>query len=137
MPRRKRKFDALRTIWRVPDDLWAKIQVVLDRYPPTRSVWRKRNEQRQALNGIIHRVRSGVHWNQLPRESGDDSSAHRTLRRRVRLGIFDHIWAVLVNECEELCGVDWEWQAGDTATGKARLGEISLVPTQSTVARKE
>jgi len=28
----------------------------------------------------------------------------------------------MVEECEELGGVDWEWQAADCALGKARLG---------------
>jgi hypothetical protein len=28
----------------------------------------------------------------------------------------------LVEECEELGGTNWEWQAADTATGKARFG---------------
>ena len=29
-----------------------------------------------------------------------------------------------MEECEELGGVDWEWQAADGAMGKARLGGI-------------
>jgi putative transposase len=137
MPRRRRKIDPLPTIWRVPDDLSAKIQLILDRYDPPKRVGRKRIDQRQALNGIIYRMRSGVQWNQLPREFGNDSSVHRTFQRWVRLGVLDRIWAVLVNECEKLAGVDWEWQAADTAMGKARFGGIRLVPIQPTVARKE
>jgi putative transposase len=74
------------------------------------------------LDGIIYRLRSGVQWNQLPKEFGDDSSVHRTFQRWVRLGLFDRIWAVLVADCAALGGVNWEWQAADTATGKARLG---------------
>ena len=67
-------------------------------------------------------MRSGVQWNQLPKEFGDDSSVHRTFQRWVELDVFDRIWAALVEECEELGGVNWEWQAADTAMGKARLG---------------
>jgi putative transposase len=137
MPRRKRKFDPLPTIWRAPDDFWAKIQLILAQYDPPKPVGRKRIDQRQALNGMIYRMRSGVQWNQLPGGFGDDSSVHRTFQRWVRLGVFDHIWAILVNECEELGGVDWEWQAADTAMGKARLGGTRLAPTQPTVARRE
>ena len=126
MPRRKRETSetVLPTIWRVPDELWAKIEPILAAYDPPKRVGRKRINQRRALDGIIYRMRSGAQWNQLPKEFGDDSSVHRTFQRWERLGVFDRIWAVLVEECEELGGVNWEWQAADGAMGKARLGGI-------------
>lgn len=124
MPRRKRDSDArpLPTIWRVSDELWAKVEPILIRQDPPRRMGRKRIDQRRALNGIIYRLRSGVQWNELPKEFGDDSSVHRTFQRWVKLKVFDAIWATLVADCEELGGVDWEWQAADAAMGKARLG---------------
>jgi len=126
MPRQKREHEErpLPTIWCVPDELWAKIVPILAQYDPPKRLGRKRIDQRRALDGIIYRLRSGVQWNQLPKEFGDDSSVHRTFQRWANLGIFDHIWALLVSECEELGGVDWEWQAADAAMGKARLGGI-------------
>ena len=37
--------------------------------------------------------------------------------------VFPRLWALLIEECEELrIEVDWEWQAADSAMGKARLG---------------
>jgi putative transposase len=137
MPRRKQDVEALPTIWRVPEDLWAKIRVILDQYDPPKPVGRKRIDQRCALNGIIYRMRSGVQWNELPKEFGDDSSVHRTFQRWIRLRVFDRIWAVLVADCEQLGGVDWEWQAADAALSKARLGGTWSAPTQPTGARTE
>jgi len=124
MPRRRRDNSArpMPTIWRVPDELWAKIERILNQQDPPRRMGRKRIDQRRALNGIIYRLRSGVQWNELPEEFGDDSSVHRTFQRWLRLKVFDAIWATLVANCEELGGVDWEWQAADAAMGKARLG---------------
>jgi putative transposase len=112
----------LPTIWRVSDELWAKVEPILIRQDPPRRMGRKRIDQRRALNGIIYRLRSGVQWNELPKEFGDDSSVHRTFQRWIRLKVFDAIWATLVTDCEELGGVDWEWQAADAAMGKARFG---------------
>lgn len=137
MPRRKQDVEPLPTIWRVPEDLWAKIRVILDQYDPPKPVGRKRIDQRCALNGIIYRMRSGVQWNELPKEFGDDSSVHRTFQRWIRLRVFDRIWAVLVADCEQLGGVDWEWQAADAALSKARLGGTWSAPTQPTGARTE
>ena len=126
MPGRKRQVEQppLPTIWHVPDDLWAKIEVVLAQYDPAKPIGRKRIDPRRALDGIIYRLRSGVQWNHLPKEFPDDSSEHRTFQRWVGLGIFERIWAQLIGECEELGGVNWEWQAADAAMGKARLGGI-------------
>ena len=114
----------LPTIWRVPDELWDKIAPILAQYDPPKTTGRRRMDQRLALDGIIYRMRSGCQWNYLPKELGDDSSIHRTFQRWERLDIFDLIWAALVEGCEELGGVNWEWQAADAAMGKARLGGI-------------
>lgn len=124
MPRRKREtsLEPLPTIWRVPDELWAQIEPILAQYDPPKATGRKRIDPRRALDGIIYHLRSGVQWNQLPKEFGDDSSVHRTFQRWERLKVFDRIWAILVAECAELGGVDWEWQAADAAMSKARLG---------------
>ena len=71
------------------------------------------------MDGIIFRMRSSCHWNRLPWELGDDSTIHRTFQRWVELGVLERIWAVLVEGCDELGGVNWEWQAADCAMGKA------------------
>ena len=138
MPRRKRDTSdrPLPTIWKVPDDLWAKIEAILLECDPPKSTGRKRIDQRRALDGILYRLRSGVQWNYLPREFGDDSSVHRTFQRWVALKIFERIWAALVADCDELGGVDWEWQAADGAMGKARFGGIRSGPIPQTEGRK-
>ena len=40
-----------------------------------------------------------------------------------------------MTECEELGGVEWEWQAADCAMGKARFGGAPSDATPRTVAR--
>lgn len=124
MPRHKRDMGPLPTIWRVPDDLWDEVQLILARSDPPKHKGRKRINAREALDAIIYRLRSGVQWNQLPKEFPDDSSVHRTLQRWVHLAIMDEIWKTVATQCDELGGVDWEWQAADAAMGKARLGGI-------------
>ena len=123
MPRNQAKPPApLPTIWRVPDDLWVQIQPILAELDPPKPTGRPRIDARAALDAIIFRLRTGCHWNQMPERFPDDSSVHRTFQRWVRLGLFVQIWALLVRECDELGGVDWEWQAADGMLGKARSG---------------
>jgi putative transposase len=122
MARRKKTYEPLATIWEVNDPLWAIIQPILDDLDPPAKTGRPRTGQREALNGIIHQMRSGAQWNQLPEQFGDDSSVHRTMQRWIARGVFERLWAVLVENCEELGGVNWEWQSADGAMGKARFG---------------
>jgi putative transposase len=134
MATRKRKDAPLPTIWHVPDELWELIQPILDQSDPPAATGRPRTNQRAALDGIIFRMRSGCQWNRLPKEFGDDSSVHRTFQTWVRLGILEQIWAVLVEHCDELGGVNWQWQSADAAMGKARFGGIKWARTQRIAA---
>jgi putative transposase len=135
MARKKKAVEPLATIWRVDDVLWAKVEAVLAEFDPPARYGPDRIDQRQALNGVIYRMRSGVRWNQLPGEFGDDSSVHRTFQRWVRRGVIGRLWAALVSAREELGGVDWRWQSFDCATGKARHGGIRSDRTQPTGRR--
>ena len=67
-------------------------------------------------------MRSGCQWDQLPERYGPKSTVHDWFQRWAAAGIFERIWAVLVAECDELGGVQWEWQPADAMLGKARFG---------------
>ncbi len=107
MGRNGKKVKTLPTIWQVPDELWDKIRPIINQHDPPKHTGRKRIDPRAALDTIIFRMRSGCQWNQLPKEFPDDSSVHRTFQRWIQLGVLDRIWAVLVEDCQELGGVDW------------------------------
>jgi putative transposase len=129
MARPKKERGPLPTIWHADDVLWAKVERVLEEHDPLADYGPDRIDQRAAFDGVIYRMRSGVQWNHLPEVYGDDSSVHRTFQRWVRRGVLRHLWAVLVEECEELGAVDWQWQSADCALGKARFGGIKSAPT--------
>ena len=128
MARRKKKAEPLPTIWEVNDELWNIIQNILGELDPPAATGRPRTGQREAFNGIIYVMRSGCQWNRLPEQFGDDSSVHRTMQRWIGKGVLQRLWAVLIENCAELGGVDWEWQSADGAMGKARFGGIWSAP---------
>lgn len=130
-----REQEALATIWRVPDELWVEIEPVIVAKDPPKGKGRKRVEARLVLDTLIHRLRSGCQWNHLPGELADDSAAHRTFQRWQALGVFEAIWTLLVESCDELGGVDWAWQAADAALGKSRFGGIRSDRTPPTEAK--
>lgn len=114
-------------LWEVPDQLWERIEKLIDDFDPAAPTGRKREDARKILDGLIFRFRTGCQWNHIPRVYGDDSTLHRTFQRWAQIGLFEKIWALLVEECEELGAVDWRWQAADTALGKARGGATRWV----------
>ena len=87
MARRRKLAEPLATIWRADDTLWAEVEKVLAEYDPPAQFGPDRIDQRKALDGVIHRMRSGVQWNHLPAEFGDDASVHRTFQRWVKRGV--------------------------------------------------
>ena len=127
--------EPLATIWHVPDAVWAKVEMLIDKYDPAKWTGRPRADPRKALDGILHRGRTGCQWNALPKVFGDDSSVHRAMQRWVRCRLFENLWALLLLECDELGGVDWKWQSADGVMGKARHGGIKSDRTQPTGRR--
>ena len=129
-PKRERKL--LPPIWRASDELWAEVEPILARHDPPSRYGPAWVDRRAVLDAVIFRLRSGCQWNHLPAEYPDDSTVHRHFQRWVRRGIFDRIWAVVQEACEDLGGCDWEWQAADCALGKARKGGTWSAPTRPT-----
>ena len=132
MPRTKRQVTPPDAIWEVPDSLWPALEDILHEFYPPAATGRPRGDLRRVLNGIIYRLRSGVQWNHLPATFGSDTTVHRWFQRFVADGVFERLWAVLIDACDELGGVDWRWQAADTVMNKARSGGNSSVRTRRT-----
>src|SRR6516162_6257123 len=132
MPRTKRVVKAVDVIWVVPDSLWPTLEAILLEFYPLAKTGRPRGDMRAVVNGIIYRMRSGVQWNYLPRAFGSDTTVHDWFQRFVRDGVFERLWAVLVDACDELRGVRWEWQAADGVMTKARVGGSSPGKTRRT-----
>lgn len=77
----------LPTIWRLPDELWERIEPILaHRYSPAKT-GRPRADLRVVLDGIVFRMRSSVQWNQLPLQFGPSSTVHGWFQRFVADGL--------------------------------------------------
>lgn len=125
----------LPTIWHVPDPLWDLAHALIDELDPPKHFGRKPVEPRPILDALIFRLRTGCQWNHLPTEFPDDSTVHRRFQRWRSLGLFDRLWATLVEHCDELGAVQWEWQAADGVMGKARMGGDQIGPNPTDRAK--
>jgi len=110
------------TIWELPDGLWGIIESLLDERYPAKATGRPRVGLRPVINGIIFRMRTGCQWNKLPKHFGSDRTVHRWFQRFCHDGFFEGLWGLLAATCDDLSGVDWQWQSADGRLGKARFG---------------
>src|ERR671919_295787 len=76
MVRKKR----IPTLWEIPDQLWERIEKLIDDLDPPAPTGCKREDARKILDGLIFRFRTGCQWNHIPRVYGDDSTLHRTFQ---------------------------------------------------------
>lgn len=127
--RKKKDRQPLPVIWEIDDELWKRIEPVLLKFWPRKATGRPPTDWRRVLNGIIFRMRTGCQWDQLPKRFGSKSSVHRWFQRWCQAGVMARIMAVLIEECEELGAVHWDWQAADGALAKARWGGIEWART--------
>ena len=106
--------------WRVPDELWAKIESLLPK--KRRRFGRPPIPQRTIFDGIFYVLRTGCQWKAAPREFGSGSSLHRWFQRWVEKRVFRKLWEVGLFEYDKLKHIKWRWQSIDGAMTKAPLG---------------
>ncbi len=101
---------------------------------------RPRVDNRRAMDAIFFVARTGCQWNAL-NATGlcSSSSAHRRFQEWNAAGVFRDLWAMGLEEYDELKGIDWRWQAMDGAITKAPLGggENRPQPGRSGQARRQ
>ena len=107
--------------WELPDALW---QLLKPMIPERKSrVGRPRTvDFRHILAGIFYVLRTGIHWQALPRERfGPPSTVYYYFSKWADGGIFQAMWAAALKTYDQLNSLDWSWQSVDGAMTKAPL----------------
>src|SRR3954470_3973804 len=110
--------------WRIPDPLWCRIEPLLPPRPPhPLGCHNPRVADRKAMDAIFFVLRTGCQWGALDATGiCSHSSAHRRFQEWTAAGVFVNLWALGLQEYDELKGLDWDWLAMDGAMTKAPLG---------------
>lgn len=108
--------------WRMPDEMWKRIEPLLPRLRRSRKGGRPWIDNRRIADGIFYVLRTGCQWKAVPPEFGSGSTLHRRFQQWVQRGVFRKLWQAGLFEYDELKGIRWEWQALDGAMTKAPLG---------------
>jgi transposase len=108
--------------WRVPDELWERVEPLLPRYRTSRRGGRPRVDLRRVLDGILYVLRTGCQWKAAPQEFGCPSTLHNYFQEWTQKRVFFRLWKEALREYDDLEGIDWGWQSVDGAMTKAPLG---------------
>ncbi len=120
---RKRKA-AYQDQCRIPDELRAKIGPLLAPGKPHPLGYHNPPvDPRKAMDAIFFVLRTGCQWNALNATGICSSSwAHRRYQEWTAAGVFQKLWALGLQQYDQLKGIDWSWQSMDGAMTKAPLG---------------
>ena len=123
----------------VSDELWELIQPLLPPEPPKPKGGRPRVPDRKALTGILFVLKTGIPWEELPKELGCGSgmTCWRRLRDWQRAGVWEAIHRACLERLQGAEKIDWRRAVLDSASVRALLGGRRRAPIPRTGVRLE
>jgi transposase len=116
----------------VSDELWARIEPLLPPAKPRRFRFpgRRPLQPRRILTGIIFVLKTGLDWDDLPAELGwgCGKTCRTYLRHWQRVGVWQRLHLVLLEELQGADRIDWSRALVDSAMLKAPLGGDATGP---------
>ena len=113
------------------DELWAVIEPCLPPLKAHPQGGRPSVPHRQALRGILFVLKTGMAWEDLPKEMGCGSgmTCWRRLRDWQEAGVWQDILHVFLNHLQEGNQIDWSRAVVDSSSVRAVFGGIRPAPT--------
>lgn len=118
----------------VSDELWKRIEALFPAHPPRPKGGRRRIDDRRVLTGIVFVLKTGIAWEDLPRELGCGSGM--TCWRRMHEWTERGVWLFILQHLHPWLGeagrIDWERASVDSSLVPAKRGAKIPVPTRAT-----
>ena len=125
----------------IMDELWGLIEPLLPPAKPRRFRFpgRKPVENRATLTGIVFVLRTGIPWEDLPKElgCGCGMTCWRRLRDWQEAGVWDDIHQMLLNKLHAADKLDWSRTAADSSSVRAVFGGTGSARIPRIAARAE
>jgi transposase len=83
---------------------------------------RKRNNDRQTLNGILVVLKTGCTWEDVPHAYGSPATCWRRFRRCARDGTWEQIWRALLGQLNAQGQLEWAQACLDGSFVPAKKG---------------
>ncbi len=111
--------------WVVSDELWGLVEPLLPKVQRrVRFPGRKRLPDRQALQGILFVLHTGIAWRHLPLELGfgSGSTCYRRLDEWQRAGVWEKLHALLLERLRAAGEIEWSRAVADSSHVQAKKG---------------
>jgi transposase len=123
--------------WIVSDELWELVEPLLPkrerrfRYPG-----RRRLPEREALQGILFVLHTGISWTHLPLELGFGSgiTCWRRLDEWQRAGVWERLHGLLLDRLRAAGEIEWSRAVADSSHVQAKKGAPRRARARSTAA---
>jgi transposase len=108
----------------VSDKLWVICEAIIPRLKKSRKGGRPPVGNREALTGILFVLKTGIAWEDLPKEMGCGSgmTCWRRLVAWQKAGVWDKLHHILLEELQRANQIDWSRAIVDSAALKAVMG---------------
>src|SRR6516164_11778695 len=103
--------------WVVSDGLWERVEPLLPR-------GRRRLPDRQALQGILFVLHTGIAWRHLPLELGfgSGSTCYRRLDEWQQAGVWERLHVLLLSKLRAAGELEWSRAVADSSHVQAKKG---------------
>ena len=121
--------------WIVSDELWELVEPLLPRKERRfRYPGRKRLPDREALQGILFVLHTGIAWTHLPRELGFGSgvTCSRRLDEWQRAGVWERLHVELLSRLRAAGEIEWSRAVVDSSQVRAKKGAPKRARARST-----
>jgi transposase len=111
--------------WVVSDALWERVEPLLPKVKRrSRFPGRRRLPDRQALQGILFVLHTGIAWRHLPLDLGfgSGSTCYRRLDEWQRAGVWAKLHALLLAELRAAGELEWSRAVADSSHVQAKKG---------------
>lgn len=122
----------------LPDELWSLLGPLLPPDKPKGSNGRPPVSNRRALTGILFVLRTGIGWEDLPKEMGCGSgmTCWRRLEAWQQDGVWPEIHAALLARLNKADAIDWSRAVVDSSSIRAVFGGKKRALTQRIGAKR-
>src|SRR4051812_44198013 len=123
--------------WVVSDALWERVEPLLPKVERRfRFPGRSRRPDREALQGILFVLHTGVAWRHLPLELGfgSGSTCYRRLDEWQQAGVWERLHQLLLAELGGAGELEWSRAVADSSHVQAKKGAPRRVRARSTAA---
>lgn len=113
------------------DRLWERVRPVLPPAPPRPRGGRPPADDRACFEAIVHVLRTGVRWRDLPGAFPSPATCWRRLRGWSEAGVWDLAWAAVLEELDGRGRVQADEVVVDAASAPAATGGTRSAPPRS------